>query len=85
MSDTGRPRAGRPFDNADLLRFLAEVDIADAVHLARAAGITTKEAMFDLLEEAFPGSLLVPRVQYTAELVAADLAEDLRRDPDSLV
>lgn len=50
------------------------VDIRDATALAIAAGVTTADAMLDLLSEAYPAAMLTPRVQYTVELVAADVA-----------
>ena len=58
------------------------MDIKDAVHLAIAAGVTTREGMLDLLEAAFPAAMLTPRVQYTAELVANDVDALLQRGID---
>ena len=53
------------------------VDIGDAMNLAIAAGVTTVDAMLDLLSEAYPAAMLTPRVQYTVEQVAADVAARL--------
>ena len=56
------------------------VDIGDAVHLAIDSGVTTADAMLDLLTEAYPGPMLTPRVQYTAEQVAALVVDRLDAD-----
>ena len=56
------------------------VDIEDAVPLALAAGLTTEEAMLDLLERAYPGPLQTPALQFRAIQVAAAVAEALRAD-----
>ena len=60
-------RAGPKYLLATKLNAGRPVDIEDAVHLAIAAGVTTREGMLDLLETAFPAAMLTPRVQYTAE------------------
>ena len=75
-------RAGPKYLLATKLRAGRPVDIEDAAHLAIVAGITTREGMLDLLEVAFPGALLTARVQYTAELVANDVADLLGRGID---
>ena len=51
-----------------------DVDLDDAVHLAIDAGVTTAAAMLDLLAAAYPATLLTPRIQYAAEMVAEDVA-----------
>ena len=59
-----------------------DVDVDDAVHLAVDADVTTAAAMLDLLAEAYPATLLTPRIQYTAEVVAEDVAARLGRGVD---
>ena len=54
------------------------VDVEDAVPLAVAAGITTEEAMEDLVTKAYPSRLLTPALQYRIAQVAAEVAEALR-------
>ena len=54
------------------------VDLDDAVALAIDAGITTAAAMLDLLADAYPPAMLTPRIQYTAEIVAEDVAARAR-------
>ncbi len=59
-----------------------DVDMDDAVHLAIDAGVTTAEAMLDLLAEAYPAPLLTPRTQYIADQVAAAVAAQLNLGVD---
>ena len=59
-----------------------DVDVNDAVHLAVDAGITTAQAMLDLLTEAYPAPLLTPRVQYIAGQIAEAVAKHLQRGVD---
>ena len=75
-------RAGVKYLLATKLMAGRPVDLEDAVHLAIAADITTREGMLNLLEAPFPTSMLTPRVQYTVELVASDVAAQMKRSID---
>lgn len=58
------------------------VDLLDAVPLAAAAGVTTRDMMLDLVQEAYPQAWLTPALQYRIEVTAAAVADTLRTGPD---
>ncbi len=58
------------------------VDLEDAVPLAVAAGVTTRDEMLDLVQEAYPQAWLTPSLQYRIEVIAGAVAERLQSDPD---
>ena len=75
-------RAGLRFMLATKIRAGRPIDVADATNLALAAGITTEEALLDLVETAWPPALQTPRLSLTAQTVAAAVAERLRLAAD---
>lgn len=50
--------------------------------LAVAAGITTRDEMLDLVQEAYPRAWLTPSLQYRIEVIAAAAADRLQNAPD---
>ena len=58
------------------------VDLLDAVPLAAAAGVTTRDMMLDLVQEAYPQAWLAPALQYRIEVTAAAVADTLRTGAD---
>jgi len=58
------------------------VDLEDAVPLAAAAGLTTKDQMLDLVQEAYPQAWLTPSLQYRIEVIAGAVAERLQLEAD---
>ena len=75
-------RTGYSYLLATKLHAGRAVDLADAVPLAVAAGITTTDEMLDLVQEAYPQAWLTPSLQYRIEVIAAAVADRLQNAPD---